>query len=943
ETGAYIKTWCATLVFLPILCLRSYLVADAEDGGWYFLGRMPLSDLARAWNAVLAAGLVFGFGWFGWTSHQNNPEVVAERTMAEAVALEAEGDRVGAAMLWADVIRSRSEQSSAAETHLARVLDAALVEQRPGESARLVTTVTTLALNAPRQRLSDGLFDRGSRLVEVRATEKPRGSLELLDALAPLAPEGTDLTPRRRSLLEAVVVAEPDDPGAASKLAVLYEAAGEVDRLEALLAPHADHLGAREGARILGQIDAAAGRFDRSRKLLLPYTEKRLERLRRAEATYAEVLDAAWDREIERLEQGYADVDWYPRYDAASEADQNAMVQDWVGARLREDAQLGEADAAIAEAATIVPTAFDLGMIMLQRTPGLSGEARRLELEAAERVFLGIQGIVGENDDYQLALGQVYYWLGREDDGAVVFDALLAKHQRSPQMLLWVGYTLREIGSRSEALKLAEEAYAAAPDGEERSNAATLRALLTSDERDRVTWLERADPAVPETRASLETARGHVAVVDGRRDAAAGHYRRALVVYDSMVETASSLNNAALVHFNLFNVSGDRRVFHQGVEKMERALALMPQDSILIGNVATVLEQAAMLDTVGDRVDLVALESGIAADMLRFLYGTDAERSRVYTQYRQHPSAAKARELWQRAMILVPKGTEAYASMMDLAYQAEDEIEILYGLHERLDSTVLDVQSMVDESRPYWQSDDAEAWRQRASAAVDTARRVLGKARAAGGVTTAIADIALVDALKHAHDWDLDVDLDEMVSVAERAHSAAPSVVTAEALQAALLFRATALQAKTSERWASWREACRRSLDLEDLAVWVIGRGGAEADALIGDADVQRAIELVVDDLEAFPRSTSTWNWRLLSATRPELAATIAGRMAGDETARLRNTLQSRLVPISGPQTLRVTWQHQMLDRPGDPFAALRQAIDLGMPFPADLLDPPSS
>ena len=46
ETGTYIKTHVFCILFLPIFALKAYRVADAQPG-WFFLGRVPLSAVAR--------------------------------------------------------------------------------------------------------------------------------------------------------------------------------------------------------------------------------------------------------------------------------------------------------------------------------------------------------------------------------------------------------------------------------------------------------------------------------------------------------------------------------------------------------------------------------------------------------------------------------------------------------------------------------------------------------------------------------------------------------------------------------------------------------------------------------------------------------------------------------------------------------------------------------
>ena len=52
ETGSYIQTHCLCLVWVPILALGAYRVAESADGK-DVLGREPLSTLARAVNAMV--------------------------------------------------------------------------------------------------------------------------------------------------------------------------------------------------------------------------------------------------------------------------------------------------------------------------------------------------------------------------------------------------------------------------------------------------------------------------------------------------------------------------------------------------------------------------------------------------------------------------------------------------------------------------------------------------------------------------------------------------------------------------------------------------------------------------------------------------------------------------------------------------------------------------
>src|SRR5436190_20370320 len=60
ETGTYVKTHCLVILFIPILALGAYRVADAPGGGWYFLGKVPPSGVARLRNWLVLGGVVWG-------------------------------------------------------------------------------------------------------------------------------------------------------------------------------------------------------------------------------------------------------------------------------------------------------------------------------------------------------------------------------------------------------------------------------------------------------------------------------------------------------------------------------------------------------------------------------------------------------------------------------------------------------------------------------------------------------------------------------------------------------------------------------------------------------------------------------------------------------------------------------------------------------------------
>src|SRR5262245_23475837 len=72
--GPYVTTHCVTALFIPLFAVGAYRVANAPGGGWYCLGRVPLSGFARRMNVILALALVAAVGGIGWAVYSRTPE-----------------------------------------------------------------------------------------------------------------------------------------------------------------------------------------------------------------------------------------------------------------------------------------------------------------------------------------------------------------------------------------------------------------------------------------------------------------------------------------------------------------------------------------------------------------------------------------------------------------------------------------------------------------------------------------------------------------------------------------------------------------------------------------------------------------------------------------------------------------------------------------------------
>ncbi|MEZ6185808.1 MAG: hypothetical protein R3F62_12460 [Planctomycetota bacterium] len=929
-TGTYVKTQYLAALFLPVLAIGAYRVADAPRGGWYFLGKEPLGPLAKAWTfAVLAVGLTF-LAAVGWAVHTSSPAYRAQETLTQAEAYLAEGDRLDAAQSFAFL--AHGPLSARGQT----ALSALLAEEPQGElgaAARLVCTVRDSAYGA-------GLVQpEAARLAQAAvagAGADPEGALALLDALPQDDPA---VIAAREPALEAALAATPADPERASALALLYEARDELERCEAILRPAAAGLAGHEGARILGQILSERGEVEEAHRLLQPYVEARLTELHAAEAAYEQTQESVWQSSLDRLRQGAAGPAWYQSYDAADEATQQAMVQEWIAPHLENSSQLAAARGRLQDAARVVPVALDLGIVKLQRAQSLEDpEARRAELEGAEQVFVAIQGVAQDSPMFQLHLGTVYYWLGKHDEGHTLYEELLASTERAPNVLLRVAHELRGVGAGSEARVLAEEAFGAAEDDAVRYEAAGLRAVLAGDTEDEIAWLEKGDPQNAFARAQLRSAQGNQALGDGDEDAAAAHYRAALEAYAKVPESQSTLNNAALVYQRLHQIRRDPADFLKAVDMLEQAERLDSRDPIVLGNLAGELLRRAGLAAVGDALELRTLRSGPDAAQLAQLYRTQAEREALEGRLIQHADFTGGVERLNKLVVLSPQNAQIYRSLLE-AYAYRYDLEQHRALLAALEAVNLDHTDYAAAVAGWLVGEDpeeAERYAANRKRSRERAARVVASARASDHAPTlAAALIAQTWEELGGHAYGEELPLDEAVGLAEEAYALLPSHRATDALVGALLARTTARLSAAHPAFATLLAENRRSVAAFSLPLLALEHPAAELRAAAqADPDLQRTVELVAALGADDPRSLRPWDWALLSGAGAPAAAEAQAVLREDAVLPLRLRARILLEPLSTDAALSLAWYHRALGDDDAAEATLAAARERGAPLP---------
>ncbi len=812
ETGTYVTTQCFSILFIPLIPLAAYRVAQAGDGTYYFLGRVPLSAFAWRWNVALPIMLALVAGALAWRHHTESPDYKAGVQLAEADRLADQGEAGKAARMYQEVMQGTTSKAGEAQTKLYALIEA------PPESLAEAAEVFRVAIDLHRQGQDTvpNPFDRAVQLAEKNEESDPKGALAVLEVVAPLDPQPADRIRVQRRLLERVAAGEPDDPELASRLAVVCEAMGDRKACEAVLKRHENRLGSLDGAAVLARIYAGQGKFEQADKLLSAYLEARLPQLRTAEQKFMTAVQTARNRIMESLKTGKAPGFNYERYKMAGEAEQERMLQDYVNPRIRSDADILAALKEQSGQGAVVSAAIDLGIVRLEHAQGLADpDQRKKGLERAEEAFLKVQREAGETDNYRFNLGQVYYWLGKHAEGKKLFDELLKNRNRAFEVLLHVAHRLREVGDVSGARALAEEAYNKTGDTHKKHEAAMIRSLMPTDLDDRITWLAKCDSASLNVKASLAGARGSKAQEDGKDDEAAALLREALAIYAKIPEDSSVLNNSALIHFQLYDLTHDREQFLRGADKLDRCLALEPSNSLILSNATSRMFTALAQDLIGNEIYMKLLKRGANLDLLGFLYRDQAGRDKLVVRMSSHPAFQKAVAYAEKLMLLAPRRRGSY-QIAEALYAWAHDMNGLRGVWQKLQSVDVDRDQDDRETLDYYAGKKDDKYKADWKTGQARQEKIWEEARRSKGTTLAVAAVSLATTRMNGVVYGEPVDADGIVKLAEQAHAAAPSTSTkADQSQGRLSFRAH------TKRWrrryppmAKWRAGPRGRWEL---------------------------------------------------------------------------------------------------------------------------------
>ena len=196
ETRTYVKTRCFCLIFVPLIAIDAFRVADAGHRSWAIIGKEPLSQLARSWNVGMACLAVWGGLMLGWKAHTSSPEYRAKQEMIQAGELMESGKPLRAAGIYNKQLHGplSTEARDGLKNSLNRCLDS--------DDSKTVGGAFNLINGTPEaSSLLPDAPQRGLALVNTFRQQDPDAALDILNQVARLDTNLTGFAPLRVDLL----------------------------------------------------------------------------------------------------------------------------------------------------------------------------------------------------------------------------------------------------------------------------------------------------------------------------------------------------------------------------------------------------------------------------------------------------------------------------------------------------------------------------------------------------------------------------------------------------------------------------------------------------------------------------------------------------------------------------------------------------------------------
>ena len=712
ETQTYVKTHVLCLVFFPILAIGAYRVRDCETGGWYFIGKVPLSGLAKGYNYLILALILAFTANVYWETHKNSPQYIAEQKLSEAQETLAAGKKLEAAGKFTKMVSSNSYHKDKALKALEPLLVEIMNEAKTGGEVVAAAKVINQANRANKNLYKDLYPKLKEKALKLSVDEKFKDSLQVLKMYLVSKADDKKMQGMKIFLLKKILEKDKLDHKTAIELAEELDKQGNLDEAVKVLEGREKFIVNTKAAAILGKYYYKNGKLDEALELLQPYIESEIKEMTRLETQYNKLYDSLFQSTANSIVRN---MNIRNRDLTKAEIDK---VRKTTEQKLLKNPSLERVRQDLIKKTEIVPIALDLGATRLSRAQSMPpGPLRNKELEKVEKQFLSIRNFAGNSNDYQYFLGQVYYWLGKDKEAAAVFGELEKNNAQNGNVLLAMSRVLREVGEIKEARRISEKVFETSKDNQVKSDAAMFRALVYTDLDDEIEWLKKSPIKDDSVNVHLNDALGRKAQDDDNDAEAEKYFRLVINSYSKMAKSASVYNNMGLVYQRLYEISGKLDDYRKGAEMLNEAVRLEPDNSILLGNTSSSLRTLALIDALEGTSDPKLFQYGIT-EIDTFIYDNRFEKAAFDGKYKS-TNYKKSIEYLDKAVLLSPKNVSLLLSSISI--HADDKnTDKLVEINNRLKSIKIDKADLV---KNYVEALDKEVINDNIASSVDSLKK----------------------------------------------------------------------------------------------------------------------------------------------------------------------------------------------------------------------------
>ena len=816
-----VQTRVFSLCYLPIFAIDAFRVKkDSYTDRLIFIQKEKLSLFGKVSNTIAILILSTLLASICLVSYSHSDRYKTNTLIAEA-----------------DKLIQNNKTSQGLKAYL-KAYDLVSIEKKPEivESFALaifdtfktndwkrIKTSSDLLIHSP---FFDEIKDQFPDLHEVAirrakqvAEQSPETALVLMKLAEQAAEADLDWRAERRAILEtAVVHSKKFDEPSFNELSAIYEASGETDKILQLLRPHSHIISGSEMALRLGIAEVNAAHYPQA----IPHFASYLAGREQTWISASKHLNRAYSLTIQNLDNRNAAPSLY---ESAYQfhTGQQPLVQ-WQRSlehAVQSDPKNQTFLDQLKQTRRVPEALMNLAICHLEQAQSETSD-RNEQLHLAESALLRISHIASDSPEYQFFLGQVYYWLGKNQQGKALFDSLAKKFNNNPEQQMTLVTALSDVGRTAEAKELANQAFALAKNENDRQRIAHLRSTISTDLNEQIEWLQKSNQSSPVVKIDLYTAEGNLAISKNKIAAGINLLKKAITGYNKQAESASSLNNCALIHFNIFNATGDTDHYKDGLIKIEKALDLVPNDSVLNSNASTVFFEAACLEILKRQAQPILFQQGIGVKSLDYLYNSERDYLRLTEQLKAHPYYKKACLFFQRSILLAPQNQSLYLQGASIFAWSRD-LQQLNHLKSKLVSSKLDyntsqkqwVQSIAKQN-PTDTIEELQHGQQTYLKQLDKSNNDFAKA---------IIEVAKMS-VTVAHWSPLEVtNAEETVAAMKRFNKQFPNAVFDRSLKAAITIQAAQSIAEKNPLFKQWIISAKDQVSLESLLLlWTVNQ-----------------------------------------------------------------------------------------------------------------------